>query len=254
MIVVTIVIGIVHEILQAAVQLGKLGGAEFAIHDGTGSGPALFAPGVAVGVGGVVMLFVIPLAKIDHGGGGFAEQPVLGIGFVQEVEEIIPNRDAPFHIVVERRKLALKFRDLFGGEFERHAARDDRFGVGVFAAQHRVGFAGNADHYQRFAIELAGAAIELVHQRTDGGVAVRRSELCGGGFGAGPNLGIGPAKGFLGIIGPGKHEKMHRVVVEILATQQQIAGHGAERRRLDPQRHFETKRGRGGMDAAANAG
>src|SRR5215207_11584627 len=56
----------------------------------------------------------------------------------------------------------------------------------------------------------------------------------------------------LGEIRPGKQEEVERMVVEVLEREQQVAGDGSHRGRLNPESQLERQGGGGGMDTSAH--
>lgn len=126
--------------------------------------------------------------------------------------------------------------------------------MGVLAAEHGIGRPRLAHHHQCLAEQRATAAVEIDHQGADRGVSVNVHEPRRRVLRLLPDLGIGGAKGFLGIIRAGENKQVHRIVVEILTTQQQVPGHDTKGRGLYAKRHLQTL-GRGGrVHAATDAG
>ena len=56
------------ELFEPDVYVGQPRGYKFAVDDDAWRRPAFLTPGIAVFVGGVVVVFVIPLPEVDHGG------------------------------------------------------------------------------------------------------------------------------------------------------------------------------------------
>ena len=233
-----LVIRVLNELFHPDVQVAQVGCHQLAVDDGTGRRPAMLTPVVGIGVGGVVVVLVIPLAEVDHGGGQFAAMFVVRIAGIHEVVNIVPDADTFLAVIKKRTQLNVELAERRRGECRGNTARDYRLRVRILAAQENVGFTRNAGQLQRFEIEFSGQRVEIGHDLANGFVTVQVSVFrrCGGR--RLPHLGVGVAHQSLGEIGAGQHEQMQRVVVQIFAAQQQIAYQDTHRRRLDSQRHF----------------
>ena len=66
-----------------------------------GRRPAPLAPVVAVLVGRVVGVGVVPLPRVDHVRGPRADLPVLRVGLVEELDEVVPDGDDLLRVVEE---------------------------------------------------------------------------------------------------------------------------------------------------------
>ena len=208
-----LVIRVLDELLDAHVQVAQVGRHQLAVDDGPGRRPAMHAPLVGIGIGGVVMVFMVPLAKVDHRRRKFAAVLVVGIAGVHEVVHIVPDADAFLGVVEERRQrhveLAEGVRIDRGGD----SAGNDGLRMRVLSPQKHIRFARHPRHLQRFEVQLARQRIEIGHDRADGRIAMHRGVLRGRSHRLLPHFGIGIADQRLGEIGAGQDEQVQRVVV-----------------------------------------
>jgi len=94
------------------------------------------------------------------------------------------------------------------------AARHDRLGVRVLAAEDDVGLARDAGHAERLEVELPFQRVEVGHDRADRGVAVDVAVVARGALRQLPELGVGVLHRHLRVVRPGEEEEVQRVIIE----------------------------------------
>ena len=151
-----------NELLEADIDIGQAGGDQLAVNNNAGRGPTLLTPFVTILIARIIVIFVIPLAKIDHRRGNAANILVTRVTLIEEVKDIIPDRNAFFRVIEELRHFQIKFIECRGGDRGGHTAGDDRLGVRVLAAKKNIGLTRNARHVQRFEIELSVSGLRSV--------------------------------------------------------------------------------------------
>src|SRR3984957_10081479 len=181
----------IDELLDAAVEPGQIGGDKLAIDDGARCRPALLAPTVAIFIGRVVIVLVIPLTEVDHVRRGAAKLSKGRVAPIEEVENVVPNPRAALGVIDEGPELSYEGIELFHAKCERDAAWADRFGMRIFSAEQDIGRARRPHHTERFDKELAGTPVQVRHDGADGRVAVNRGMSGRGTLRPGPDLGIG---------------------------------------------------------------
>ena len=198
----TLVVRVIDKLFQPEVDGLQLSGLQFAVNNHTGSGPAALTPLIAVFVGGIVSIRIVPDPNVDHAGGARAGLPVHGIAFVEELGNVVPDCDHLFRVIEKLGQTLIVQIERTEIDRGADAARHDGFGVRIFSAQNHISLAGHAGHMQSFAVQFANQRVEIGHQSAHGAITMHGSARRLGLFRFLPDLRIGAFHHLRGIVGP----------------------------------------------------
>ncbi len=128
------VIGAVDELFETGVERSEPGGDELSVHDRARRGPAFVAPTIAIRIGRIVALGIVPNAGIDHVHRAFADVFVSRIDLVEELRDVVPDRDHLLRVVEEFLQAHVELVKRLERNRGADTAGHDRLRVRIFAA------------------------------------------------------------------------------------------------------------------------
>ncbi len=234
--------GVLDELLHPEVDVLELGGHQLPVHYDPRRGPPPLAPLVAVLVGRIIGLRVVPEPVVYEVRRRAPYFPVAGVGVVEEVDDVVVDRRGLLAVVEELLQPQVHLVHGRVADRRAHAPRHHRLRVGEFAAYQDVRLFRDAGLVQRLEVQGAGESVHVPHDLPDGPVAVdvgvRRlrplRQL--------PQLGVGLADDVLREVRPREHEQVQRQVEQELVDREQVAQHDPQRRRLYADGHLRGQR------------
>jgi hypothetical protein len=237
---------------DAEVDLGQVVGDQLAVDDDAGGDEHLPSPVRHVGVREVAVLGVVERSPAAEQHPPAADLLVPGQRLVEEVEEVVVERDDTLHELDVAHEAGEVVREQLDGGDRADAARVERGGVHMAALHQTEHLPGVAADLQGLTVELALQRVERAHDVGDGAVAVLGRVRCFGALGEFEDSGVGLADHLLAVVDPYQILLEDVVVEHVLRGLAEVDDPFTEVRRLHSVRHVLRVHRTGGVVVAAD--
>ena len=247
-----VVVAVLDELFDAHVDLGEVGGDELAVHDDAGRRVAGVAPRVDIGVGGVVDIWVVPDAGLNEIRGTQANQLVIGVGFEEEVANVVPPASKALRVIKDLGELGVELVERRCRDRGRDAAWHQRRWVRELAEHQGAHDATDAGVFERLEVDLTLERVHGIHDVFDGLVPVDVCVLGRCLLSEGDELGVRHRHECGRIVGTGEQTEVDRVVVEHLGNFAEVSHDNAKRWRHNAEGLLDRHRRHGGVHATTH--